>query len=49
VNSNVLFGEAYEQKFIEMLEQDSTLDINERMLEHSLGMPVDELKKLEKI
>lgn len=51
-NQNVLFGEAYEQHFIDILENgdyDGELDISEKLLEITLGMSIDELKSLQKI
>lgn len=50
--TGVLFGAAYENTYIDILEnegvQDST-EINERLLEISLGMDRQELRELEKI
>lgn len=49
---NVLFGEAYEERFIDIIENedyDKAIDLDQKLLEHSLGMPVAELEKLEKI
>lgn len=48
----VLFGAAYENKYIDILENDEINDfdeINEKMLEISLGMTKEELSQLTKI
>jgi hypothetical protein len=45
-DSNVLFGKAYEDKFIEYLEGDEIddgLDLSEKMLEDSLGLPLEKI------
>lgn len=50
--TGILFGAAYENKYIDMLENDQVendMEINDRMLEISLGMNKDELMKLKKI
>lgn len=50
--AGILFGAAYENKYIDILENDqieNDMEINERMLEISLGMNKDELMKLNKI
>jgi len=49
---NILFGEAYEERFIDIIENEDyegALDLDEKLLESSLGMPVEELRKLEKV
>lgn len=49
---NVLFGEAYEERFIDIIENedyDGAIDLDQKLLEQSLGMPVEELEKLEKV
>jgi len=48
----VLFGAAYENKYIDIIENDNVeneMELNEKMLEISLGMTTDELKELTKI
>lgn len=50
--TGVLFGAAYENTYIDIVENenfDNIEEINERLLEISLGMDRDELKTLEKI
>lgn len=50
--TGVLFGAAYENTFIDILENEDVVngtEINERLLEISLGMDKDELRRLEKI
>ena len=50
--AGVLFGAAYENKYIDILENEDITDfmeINEKMLEISLGMNTEELMKLTKI
>lgn len=51
-NSNVLFGWAYEDRFIDIIDSgdfESVVDINERLLQDTLKMPLEELWKLTKI
>lgn len=50
--TGVLFGAAYENKYIDIIENDDIVDdteINLRMLEISLGMTKEELQELTKI
>lgn len=50
--TGVLFGAAYENTFIDILENEDVeneTEINERLLEMWLGMDKDDLRKLEKI
>ena len=50
--TGVLFGAAYENKYIDIIENDNVendMELNERMLEISLGMDKDELRELTKI
>ena len=50
-SANVLFGEAYEQQFIELLENEDfgDLEFDQKLLEKSLNMPIEELRELKKI
>ena len=50
--AGILFGAAYENKYIDILENseiENDMEINEKMLEISLGMNKEELMKLKKI
>lgn len=50
--TGVLFGAAYENKYIDIVENEEVLDyteLNERMLEISLGMSKEELKEMTKV
>ena len=50
--AGVLFGAAYENTYIDILENEgigNDTEINERLLEISLGMEKEELRDLEKI
>lgn len=51
-DTNVLFGAAYENKYIDIIENDEVeneMELNEKMLQISLGMSVEQLQELTKI